>query len=48
MSPPDISPPDATPRSKRIWLALIVVWTLGVVSWMLYISLGAVILYRVL
>lgn len=45
-TPPDM-PPTAPRRSAGKWLALSVVWALGFVSWMAYIALGVMILYRV-
>ena len=52
MNVPDYTSPEAPvdprpPRSAGTWVALAIVWTLGVASWMVYIALGVALLYRI-
>jgi hypothetical protein len=42
-----IDPPHP-PRSAGTWVALVVVWTVGVVSWMVWIGLIGLLAYRIL
>ena len=45
------SPQTEPPRGKRTlgkWIVLLLVWTVGIVMWMLYLALAGIVLLRIL
>jgi len=49
-NPPSFLPPPPPPikRSLGKWILLLLVWSVGIVMWILYLGLAAIVLLRIL